>query len=143
MVRWVFRTAAFGACCLVAACGVSSRHAHIDRHAGAGLAVESLRITENGAASPEVEARGCEGFVIDEPTARQALEAGEAISRDQYMHHLPWSPCLARGRVVLADGREGTWTVRQYGTGSVILDDGAEWFLWCRSCSNPPFVEIE
>ncbi|MGY0556607.1 hypothetical protein [Lysobacter sp. A421] len=85
----------------------------------------------------------CRGFVLDEGRIKRVLEGSESVSRDQYMHELPWSPCLARGRVVLTDGRMATWTIRQYGTGSVLLDDGGELFLWCRTCARPPFMPIE
>lgn len=107
------------------------------------LIVDTLRIIENGAASPGLEGGECGAFVLEEDAVRRVLEAGAAISRDQYMHELPWSPCLVRGRVVLADGRQGTWTIRQYGTASVLLDDGDELFLWCRTCTRPPFVPVE
>jgi hypothetical protein len=137
-------------CCLALAailaaqgCSSSTANPRADAQPGPGLLVEALRITENGSASPDADAAGCRGFVLDAGTVRQVLEASESISRDQYMHGLPWSPCLVRGRVTLADGRQATWTIRQYGTGSVLLDGGGERFLWCRTCTRPPFVPIE
>ncbi|MCE7032899.1 hypothetical protein LY625_09790 [Lysobacter sp. GX 14042] len=108
-----------------------------------GLDVDAIQVTENGAASPDVDPAECRAFVLDEGMVRAALEEGESIGRDDYLHRLPWSPCLVRGRLVLTDGRQGTWTVRQYGTGSVLFDDGAEWFFWCRTCTSSPFVAVE
>lgn len=125
---------------MAAACAFSAPGT---RTSGSGLVVDTLHITENGASSPNVDPRECRGFVLKEDTIRRVLEGGESIGRHQYMHQLPWSPCLVRGRVVLADGREATWTIRQYGTGSILLDDGEELFLWCRTCTRPPFVPIE
>ncbi|CAG4972098.1 hypothetical protein [Novilysobacter luteus] len=107
------------------------------------LVAEELNITENGAASPDVDAGACRAFLLDEDAARRALENSEPVSRSQYMHELPWSPCLVRGRITLVDGRTGTWTIRQYGTGSILLDDDAELYFWCRRCTNPPFVAVE
>lgn len=142
MVNMLRGVVAVASCTLAVACALSAP-GHQASPAGAGLVVHTLAITENGAASPAVDPGECRGFVLDERTVRWVLEESEPISRDQYMHQLPWSPCLVRGRLVLADGREGTWTIRRYGTGSVLFDDGGEWFLLCATCTRPPFVPIE
>lgn len=105
------------------------------------LAVETLEITENGAAAPGTQTVECAAFVLDVAGARKALDDAEPVSRDDYMHGLPWSPCLVRGRLALADGRTGTWTIRQYGTGSILFDDGGELFLHCPGCNRAPFVD--
>jgi len=128
---------------LVSGCALSTLQAPVGSPIGTGLDVASLQITENGVASPGVDPGECRAFVLGEATVRQALEGSEPVDRDAYLHQLPWSPCLARGRLELADGRQGIWTVRQYGTGSILFDDGAEWFFWCRTCTAPPFVAVE
>lgn len=110
---------------------------------GHGLAVDTIDITENGAASTTADPDECRGFVLNEDTVKRVLEKSEAISRDDYVRQFPWSPCLVRGRASLADGRMATWTIRQYGTGSVLWDDGGESFLWCRGCTDSPFIPIE
>ena len=143
MVRMLRCGLAVASVLVSSACALSAPAPGVSVPAVPGLVVDTLRITENGAASPGLDGGECGAFVLEEDAVRRVLEAGEAISRDRYMHELPWSPCLARGRVALVDGRLGTWTIRQYGTGSVLLDDGDELFLWCRTCTRPPFVPVE
>lgn len=143
MVRMLRCGLVVAAVLVSSACALSASAPDIGGRVAPGLVVDTLHISENGTASPDVDAGECQAFVLQEDGVRQVLEAGESISRNQYMHELPWSPCLVRGRVVLADGRLGTWTIRQYGTGSVLLDDGGELFLWCRTCIRPPFVPVE
>lgn len=110
---------------------------------GPVLTIDTLDITENGAASPTVDPDECRGFVLNEDTVKRILENSEAISRDDYIRKFPWSPCLVRGRAAFAGGRLATWTIRQYGTGSILLDDGGESFLWCQTCTDSPFLPIE
>lgn len=143
MVRIVRCGLAVAACLVGVACAFSAPETCTSGGAGAGVVVDTIHITENGAASPDTDPDECREFVLKKDTVRRVLEGGESIGRRQYMHQLPWSPCLVRGRAVLADGREATWTIRQYGTGSILLDDGQELFLWCRTCTSPPFVPVE
>ncbi len=124
-------------------CALSPPQAQAGSPSGTRLDVAVLQITENGVASPGVAPGECRAFIMDEATVRRALEGSDPVDRDAYLHQLPWSPCLARGRLELADGRQGIWTVRQYGTGSVLFDDGGEWFFRCRTCTAPPFVAVE
>ncbi|KGO99445.1 hypothetical protein [Novilysobacter defluvii] len=138
-----YRLLLVAAALLFSGCALSHTHVAGGSPSANWLDVVSLQIAENGAASPDVNSGECRTFVLDEPVVRRALEDGEPIGRDAYLHQLPWSPCLARGRLELQDGRQGIWTVRQYGTGSVLFDDGAERFFWCRTCTSPPFVAVE
>ena len=124
-------------------CAVSTSLGPAGSSAPLGMDIETLRITENGAASPDVDPAECRAFVLDEGAVRKVLEESESVDRDDYLHQLPWSPCLVRGRLGLMDGRPGTWTIRQYGTGSILFDDGDEWFFRCRTCTAPPFVAVE
>jgi len=143
MVMGLRSSPAIAAALWLSGCALSPPQAHAGLPTGTRLDVAVLQITENGVASPDVDPGECRAFVLDEATVRQALEGSEPVGRDAYLHQLPWSPCLVRGRLGLTDGRQGTWTVRQYGTGSVLFDDGDEWFFWCRTCTAPPFVAVE
>ena len=134
---------AVAAALMLCGCALSTLQGPAGASARPGLDVETLQITENGAASPDVDPAECRAFVLDEGMVRAALEESESVGQDDYLHRLPWSPCLVRGRLVLTDGRQGTWTIRQHGTGSVLFDDGDEWFFWCRTCTSPPFVAVE
>jgi len=105
-------------------------------------AIERLTITENSVGAPLDAESGldCSGFVLDEAQARQFLRDADGVERRDYMHTLDWSPCHVRGRIGFADGRSGTWTLRQFQTGSILFDDGGEVFLFCPACSWAPFV---
>ena len=143
MVTGLRFSLAVAAALWLSGCALSPQQVQAGSPTRTRLDVAALQITENGVASPDVDPGECRTFVLDEPVVRRALEDGEPIGRDAYLHQLPWSPCLARGRLELQDGRQGIWTVRQYGTGSVLFDDGAERFFWCRTCTSPPFVAVE
>jgi|SRR5690606_16576093 len=143
MVTGLRLSLAAAAALMLCGCAVSTSLGAAGSSARLGLDVDTLQITENGSASPDVDPAECRAFELDEGTVRGVLEESEPVGRDDYLHQLPWSPCLVRGRLELADGRQGTWTVRQYGTGSILFDDGDEWFFWCRTCTAPPFVAVE
>lgn len=130
-----------GAALLFCGCAVSSAPSNLQL--ARGLQVATLEITENGAASPDVDPADCLAFELDATQVRSVLEVSDAVTRDQYLNHLPWSPCLVRGRLEVRGGGQGTWTIRQYGSGSVLFDDGAERFFWCKSCTWPPFVAVD
>lgn len=143
MVTGLRLSLAVAATLMVCGCAASTTFGPAGSSASLGVDVDTLEITENGVASPDVDPAECRTFVLDEGTVHAVLEESDSVGRDDYLHQLPWSPCLVRGRLVLADGRQGTWTVRQYGTGAVLFDDGHEWFFWCRTCTSPPFVAVE
>jgi len=143
MVTGLRFSLAVAAALWLSGCALSPQQVQAGSPTRTRLDVAALQITENGVASPDVDPGECRAFVLGKATVRRALEVSEPVARDAYLHQLPWSPCLVRGRLELADGRQGIWTVRQYGTGSVLFDDGAEWFFWCRTCTAPPFVAVE
>lgn len=115
---------------------VSSRHA-LDLPA-----IGRLTITENGIGSPAGQdvPRDCSAFLMDETRVRRFIDMAEGVNQRDYMHTLDWSPCHARGRIEFEDGRQGTWTIRRFQTGSILFDDGDEVFLFCPECSWEPFV---
>jgi len=143
MVRTLIFVLAFAAGQVVTGCALHAPDVSADGRTGRVLVIDTLDITESGAASPSVDPEECRAFVLNEDTVRRVLEDSEVISRDDYIRRFPWSPCLVRGRIALADGRPGTWTIRQYGTGSILWDDGGESFLWCGACAYPPFLPVE
>lgn len=104
-------------------------------------AISSIRIEENGAKSPAEEetALDCSSFRLTPRAVRRYLTRARTANEDDAHHTLDWSPCYASGTVAFVDGRSGRWSVTQSGIGSLVIEGGASWFLYCPSCRHSPF----
>lgn len=103
--------------------------------------ISSVRIEENGAKSPAGEevALDCSSFRLTPRAVRRYLTRARAANEDDAHHTLDWSPCYASGTVAFADGRSGRWSVTQSGIGSLAIQGGTSWFLYCPDCRRHPF----
>ena len=99
-------------------------------------AVASVVIKENATkALAGKDMRGdCTRFVVTPRQIRQYFQRAKPVSRQDFMHELDWSPCMAIGELKLADGRSGLWSVQQYGLGTLYIDRRSHYFH-CEKCS--------
>jgi hypothetical protein len=93
-------------------------------------AVPSAVITEN--ATKVLDGKDlpddCTRFVVTPQQIRQYFRRARPVSRQDLMHELDWSPCMAIGDLKLADGRTARWSVQQYGLGTLYIDRRSHYF---------------
>ena len=76
----------------------------------------------------------CTRFVVTPRQIRQYFQRARPVSYQDFLHELDWSPCMATGELMLADGRSGRWSVQQYGLGTLYIDRRSHYFH-CEKCS--------
>lgn len=103
--------------------------------------ISSIRIKENGAKSPAEgdAALDCSSFRLTPKAVRRYLTRARTANEDDARHTLDWSPCYASGTVAFVDGRSGRWSITQSGIGSLAVEGGPSWFLYCPGCRSDPF----
>ncbi|MBK9574695.1 MAG: hypothetical protein IPO43_19245 [Rhodoferax sp.] len=103
--------------------------------------VRRVAIAQNGATAPAAQdpQPQCARFRLGTGDVREYLRAAQVVSEHHYLHALDWSPCYASGTVVFANGLQGVWGIQQLRAGSLKLNDGREWFLFCPQCKSRAF----
>lgn len=103
--------------------------------------ISAIVINENAIKSPVAEpGTDCSSFKLTEQAARRFFSwAWEANESDAH-HTLDWSPCYASGVLTFQDGKTARWSISQFRTGSLWLDDERKVFLYCPGCRFTPFL---
>ena len=76
----------------------------------------------------------CRRFVVTPAQVKQYFARARPVSQIAYSHDFEWSPCVASGRLELADGRTALWGVQQYGLGWLYIRHQRHYFH-CGTCS--------
>lgn len=99
-------------------------------------AVVSVVITENATLSVAGQgaADDCSGFLVTPKLIKQYFGRARTVGLRDYSHTLNWSPCVANGTLVLADGRKANWGVQQLGLGWLHINHRLHYFH-CEKCS--------
>jgi hypothetical protein len=99
-------------------------------------AVATVVITENatkslaGASATD----DCSGFVVTPRLIKQYFGRAKTVGSRDYSHTLDWSPCVANGSLVLADGRKANWGVQQLGLGWLHINHRLYYFHCEKKC---------
>ncbi|GIX24592.1 MAG: hypothetical protein KatS3mg122_1823 [Caldimonas sp.] len=93
-------------------------------------------ITENAQRiAPDVDTDlRCDRFAVTQREIATFLRRAQAVSAQDAMHVLNWTPCRASGRVGFVDGRTGHWSVNLSRKGWLRMDDGQEIHMVCPEC---------
>ena len=97
--------------------------------------VVSVVIKENAAKSlpGQDTPDDCSRFVVTAAQVKQYYARARPVSKRAHSHELDWSPCVANGRLKLADGRSARWGVQQYGLGWLYIHHRLYYFH-CEKC---------
>jgi hypothetical protein len=103
--------------------------------------ITAIQIQENGAkaAASQDQNVDCSDFKLDAKQVQRFFSlATEADERDAH-YTLDWSPCYASGTLTFADGKTAHWSINQFRTGTLAIDDVTRMFLYCPKCDFKPF----
>ena len=88
-------------------------------------AATDVVITESGNNKPDDNSAKCDDFTISTREARAILNRATIVTGFEIHDYYPWSPCYVKGTASFR-GNRGSWTLRKWGTGDVVLLDGVE-----------------
>ena len=112
-----------------------------------GIAIERLRITENGARSNQVSGdetiAACRRFRLTAAEVRGFFALARRVDDIAFHHDLSMSRCHAAGRLRLSDGRRGRWFVDLERRGSLRLANGQTLYFYCLACRSPCFDAVD
>jgi hypothetical protein len=99
-------------------------------------AVASVVITENATLSVAGQgaADDCSGFLVTPKLIKQYFGRAKTVGFRDYSHTLDWSPCVANGNLILADGRRANWGVQQLGLGWLHINHRLHYFHCEEKC---------
>jgi hypothetical protein len=99
-------------------------------------AVATVVITENATLSVAGQgaADDCSGFLVTPRLIKQYFGRAKTVGSRDYSHTLDWSPCVANGSLVLADGRRANWGVQQLGLGWLHINHRLHYFHCEKRC---------
>lgn len=103
--------------------------------------IARLTVTGNAIRSAALNdpAVDCRPFVLNPTLVRRYLARAKTTSDRDAHFTLDWSGCSARGDIVFADGRQGTWSIDQGRLGSLAIGSAPALTLYCRGCGFRPF----
>ncbi len=77
----------------------------------------------------------CEDFKLSTPQAKSVLRKARPITSEEYLEGYLYLPCYVKGTANF-HGRPSQWKIRAGGNISVTQNDGAEFYLGCKSCAK-------
>ena len=103
--------------------------------------IATIVINENAMKSPLAEPGiDCSNFKLTNKTIRRFFSRAWEANESDAHHTLDWSPCYASGVLTFQDGQTARWSISQFRTGSLWLDEEHKIFLYCPRCRFKPFL---
>jgi hypothetical protein len=105
--------------------------------------ITKITIRKQGSANEKSddEPKGCAHFRLTSSEVSSFLRNTGEIDKQDYLHAIDWSPCAVSGSLKLADGRTGEWSIHKLRGGTLTLNDGSEFFLYCAKCKGAKFAK--
>ena len=103
---------------------------------------ESFTIEKNPIdlnADPQTEENRCGNFSLSEEDVAEFFKKMQPISNSEYMHVFNHTPCLVQGRMVLQDGRKGSWSIDTESRGVINIENKGGVYSFCADCNPKKF----
>ena len=103
--------------------------------------ISAIVIKENAMTSPAAEPEtDCSSFKLTEKAARRFFGRAQETDESDAHHTLDWSPCYASGVLTFRDGKTARWSIGEFRTGTLWLEDERKIVLYCPRCRFKPFL---
>jgi len=106
--------------------------------------IKSFTIEENPIdleADSQTEENRCGDFSLSAEDVREFFSKMRPISNMIYTNVFDITPCWVKGRMVLQDGSEGSWSIDTQGRGVMNIAGKGGFYCYCPDCNPEKFGE--